>query len=405
MLPSPQLWTRYLWWAAASMFALIAAVGALNVFIDALGVFGAPRIRGVNAQKPYLDHHRELARWSAAQRICPDAAIFGNSRAEIGFDPEHPLFAARGLSAFNHSIPGERAHLAYRQINWLNAAGCKPKLILLGVEFFDFLGRTQPPSPIGFTPDRRPQVDQRFFAETVFSLNGLRDSLDTVLLQRSRHPAILTERGFNPLQNYEGEIERGGHYALFRQKAEESVRIWQGRSKRLHAAGGGVLEDEQAVDALLTQAGQGDSRVLLVIYPYHAQLRLLIERLGLGGLFAEWKKSIVVMAMHHAARGVKVEVWDFSGIAPETSEAIPAKGDRHTRLEYFWEAGHFKKSLGDKAIARMLGEPHSFGIKLDAANAGQWLAADRAAVQALLAAPSPLRAEVDDMVARVRVKP
>lgn len=397
--------TRYLWWAAASMCAVIAAVGAINVFMDALGVFGAPRIRGVNALKPYLDHHREVARWSAAQRICPDAAIFGNSRAEIGFDPEHPLFAARGLSAFNHSIPGERAHLAYRQINWLNQAGCKPKLVVLGVEFFDFLGRTQPPSPMGFTTSPGPQIDPRFFAETVFSINGLRDSLDTALLQRSRHPAILTERGFNPLQNYTGEIERSGHYVLFRQRAEESVRIWQGKSKRLHAAGGGVLEDEQAVDAILTQAGQADSRVLLVIYPYHAQLRLVIERLGLGGLFAEWKKSITSMAMRHAAGGVKVEVWDFSGIAPETSEAIPAKGDRRTQLDYFWEAGHFKKALGDKAIARMLGESHSFGIKLDAANIDQWLAADRAAVQALLTVPSPLRAEVDDIVARARAKP
>ncbi len=397
-------WTRYLGWMLGTLLGVVGAVGAFNIVVDSLGVFGSARIVGFNAIKPYLDHDREITRWRAAQRICPNAGIFGNSRAEIGFDPENPLFAARGLSAFNHATPGERAHLAYRQIHWLRTAGCAPKVIVLGVEFFDFLGRTQPPAATGFAPDAAPTLDSRFFTTSVFSISGLRDSINTLLLQRARHPAMLTGRGFNPLHHYVPEIEQSGHYALFRQRALESAKIWHQKPKRLRAEGGGVLEDERAVDAILTQGAQAGSTVYIVIYPYHAQIRLMLERLGLGALFAEWKRNLVVIATRHAKNGAKVEVWDFSGITPETTEAIPAKGDRNTALKNFWEAGHFKKELGDRMMARMLGHAPDFGIELTGTNIDQWIAQDRLAVQQLLASPSPLRADVDDILSRIQMR-
>ena len=64
--------------------------------------------------------------------------------------------------------------------------------------------------------------------------------------------------------------------------------------------------------------------------------------------------------------GGTVEVWDFSGLSTETLEPIPDRLDRRTRMKYYWEAGHFKKELGDQIIGRVLGEPLNFGVKLDA---------------------------------------
>ena len=76
-------------------------------------------------------------------------------------------------------------------------------------------------------------------------------------------------------------------------------------------------------------------------------------------------------------QGGKVEVWDFSGVSPETLEAIPTRGDRKTHLNYYWEAGHFKKELGNLVIDRLLGKQNDFGIKLDSGNIESWLAEDR----------------------------
>lgn len=399
-LLSSKTWASYLRWMLTTAFVVIVTVGAFNALIDPLGVFASPRISGVNAIKPYLDHHRELSRYQGARRLCASTGIFGNSRAEIGFDPKGPAMATHGLSAFNHAIPGTGASTSYRQIIWLQSANCLPKTIFLGVEFFDFLGGSVPPLLPTLETDPAPQRDSRFLAESVFSITGLRDSLTTLLLQRSRYPATSTDRGFNPLFNYIPEVEHSGHYALFRQRAEENYRNWTRKPLRLRPIEGGVSDDEATIDAILSVATQEGSTTYVIIYPYHAQIRMMIERLGMGELFADWKRLVVAIAERNAEHGGKVEVWDFSGVAPETLEAIPAKGDRQTHLTHYWEAGHFKKELGDLVIDRLLGKRSNFGIKLNSENIDSWLVEDRNRVLAILATPSPLLNEVDDVLAR-----
>lgn len=388
------IWASYLRWMLASLAALLTTVGSLNVFIDPLAIFGSPRVEGLNARKPYLDHHRELARWYAARRLCADTAIFGNSRAEIGFNPENPAFTAHGMSAFNHAIPGSAVTLALQQLNWLKDCGCAPKTTIIGVEFFDFLSAGKPGPGLSKNTPPAPQMDERVIAETVFSITGLRDSLKTIALQDSRYPALLTERGFNPLDNYIPEVENSGHYVLFRQRAEENRRIWSNKGRHLRAEDGSDSIDQQALKAFLTRATTNGGKVNIVIYPYHAQIRMMLERMGMGGLFSDWKKLIVSVAAQHTG----VDVWDFSGISPETLEAIPTPGDRKTHLRHYWEAGHFKSALGDKVIARMLGEDGNFGIKIQLDNVDAWAERDRAAVQTLLSRPSALLTEVDDVL-------
>jgi hypothetical protein len=55
---TPYSWASYLRWMLATLVACVALVGAVNVFIDPLGIFGSPRIAGLSATKPHLDHHR-----------------------------------------------------------------------------------------------------------------------------------------------------------------------------------------------------------------------------------------------------------------------------------------------------------------------------------------------------------
>lgn len=397
--PSSLSWASYLRWMVATLATVIVVVGAFNIFVDPLSVFASPRIAQVNAIKPYLDHHRELTRHQGASRLCLDTGIFGNSRAEIGFDPNSPAFAAHALSAFNHAIPGTSASTPLQQMAWLENANCFPKTIILGVEFFDFLGGAEPrplPTLVTHPP---PQRDARFFAESVFSITGLRDSLSTVVLQRARYPASLTDRGFNPLFNYIPEVEQSGHYVLFRQRAEENLRHWAGKPLRLKPQQERFSDDEALVEAIVKKAAQQGSTTYLVIYPYHAEICLMIERLGMGQLFADWKRLVVDIAARASRKDSKVEVWDFSALGAETLETIPMKGDRKTHLQNYWEAGHFKRELGDRIIDRLLGKQDNFGVKLDSSNIAHWVNEDRLRVHTLLKTPSPLVREVDDLFA------
>lgn len=396
--PKPPLpWASYLRGMLGTTLAAVALVGAVNVAVDPLGVFSSPRIAGFNAIKPYLTHHREEARWAAAKRICADTGIFGNSRAEIGLDPANPIFAEKGLSAFNNALPGTSIGMSLRQLAWLQSAGCMPRTLIVGVEFIDFFGGPAA-GPASTKIPPAPGIDSRLLAETVFSTSGLLDSARTITIQRARYPAMITERGFNPLLEYIPEAALAGQYVMFRQRAEENLRIWSSKARHLRPVAGQPSANEVQLDALLTRAGSAGSTVQLVIYPYHAQLRMMQERLGLGDLFAQWKRLVVAQAARHAAAGHRVEVWDFSGISPETLEAIPTRNDRTTQLEYYWEGGHFKKALGDRMLANLFGKESNFGRRLDESSLDTWLAEDRAKVRALLATPSPLRDEVDDLM-------
>lgn len=390
-------WSAYLRWMMGTLLAVLAGVGALNMFIDPLGVFFSPRIQGLNALKPHLDHHYELARWEAARRLCAPVGIFGNSRAEIGFDPAHLKTVAHGLTAFNHAVPGSNVTLAARQFGWLKREGCAPKRVVLGLEFFDFLGSPAAESadPSSFPT---PRKDWLFMGEVVFSLTGLRDSLSTIALQSARYPATITKTGFNPLFNYLHEVEQSGHYTLFRQRAVENVKAWQIKISRPKLPTGQLSLDQTDLENFLSQATSVGAEVDMVIYPYHAEVRLLIERMGLSQHFSDWKRGIVASTAKYSAQHPTVRVWDFSALQPETLEPIPPPGDRISHLRWYWEGGHFKKALGDKVLDRLAGGPGDFGQMLNLDNIDAWLERDRKELQVFLESASPLIGEVENVI-------
>jgi hypothetical protein len=124
-----------------------------------------------------------------------------------------------------------------------------------------------------------------------------------------------------------------------------------------------------------------------------------MERLGRGALFSEWKKFVLDSAQAFSTQGHQVEVWHFSGIHPYTLEPIPEPKDRTTHLKFYWEAGHFKKALGDDVLSRIMREDACFGVRLRNVNTNNWLSEDRANLNRLLGTSSPL-SEVDDILRR-----
>lgn len=369
-----KIWSKYLVWLCVSLLVTLATCGAFNIFMDPLGIFGSPRIGGINKVKPYLDHHRELARWKGAQRLCPNAAIFGNSRAEIGLDPEHPDFGKKSLRAFNHAIPGTSIVTAIQQLQWLQDAGCFPKTIVLGVEFFDFIGPAASASVIS-TSSIAPSITASVLAESVFSVTGVRDSLETLFIQKSRHPASITEKGFNPLLNYVPEVAHSGHYTLFRQRANENVAKWLKFGSGDHLGPRSASEFTQ-LQRFIQTASQHAESVHVVIYPYHAQLRLLLNKAKLGDSFLNWKASISSVIHNSDIGPAEFKLWDFSGMSDQTLEPIPASGDRRTHLQYYWEGGHFKRELGDKMLSQMIGGQAGFGVLVTPENLMEWLERD-----------------------------
>lgn len=344
---------RYLLVCALSFAAVVAAAAAAVIVIDPYGVFSSISTDGFNSRKVRLTHSQFEVRSRVAAQLKADAWIMGNSRAEMGFDPMHPAFAQNGLVAYNLAVPGAGGLMSLKLAEALSTSQT-PKRIILGVDFVDFPvhpGVQEPPLS-HYKPDELD--DTLWTLRTVFSARAAVDALKTLTLQKDPYAAYLTQRGFNPIKDYVKETQLTGAHAMFAQRAQESAKVYANKPLSLATTASGTSLDWQALQATLELAKPGTTRVDVIIYPYHAQIRWLFAQYGLDSLFNDWRERLVKSAHAQAAKsGADIRVWDFSGFTPHHCEAVPPPQDRKTHLKWYWEGGHFKKELGDLVLDQL----------------------------------------------------
>lgn len=366
----------YLKSVAATATAVVVMAGGLNLVVDPYGTFRLYENPRFNRIKPYPEHDITTVKSHALRHVRPDALILGNSRSEVGFDPTHPAWQKYGYrSVYNAAIPGSDINTAWKQLQQASAIQA-PGIILLGLEFFDFLVSPEKPiTPASESPKNR-ESDIIWQTRATLTMQAVMDSLTTLRIQFQRNPSQLTYRGFNPLLEYIDQARIDGYYTLFRQRAEENVKNHGRRPANLFAQGTRSSNEFERLRQMVRWSIQHDCDLRLVIYPYHAQLLLIVDELGLWPLFDEWKRQVVRIINEETASNPersKVTLLDFSGFSTFSQEPIPEKGDRKSIVKWYWEAGHFKKELGDLVIARSFKQENAdslqdFGVSLTAQN-------------------------------------
>jgi hypothetical protein len=342
----------FLWTAACSL-----TIGAFNFFVDPYGIFDTPRIEGVNAIKSRAGQREGLVKKYRIYSLRPNAIILGNSRAQVGFDPLHRAWPSDARPVLNLAVPGAGPQTARDLLGHATTAGAL-NLIVIGVDFVDFrLHSSAPPqayvSHAVQPPDLRTRLQD--YVSVTMSLDALVDSLLTVQAQGEPYRTSLTPEGFNPMLDYIGHAKREGYAALFAQRDAENAKSYlKGGNRVIHPATGTSPEFE-AIRDMLRQARRSRARVHLVIYPYHAHILELFDLAGLWGPFEDWKRELVRLVESEGRQsGSTISLWDFSGYNAFTSEAVPEVGDTHNIMQWYWEAGHFKKELGDIVLDRIL---------------------------------------------------
>lgn len=368
--------SRFLRVVTLTVFGGFVLSTMLVIVVDPYGLYRVVSAAGFNEVKPRPNRYQEEIKLVGAQFVHANALILGNSRADIGFDPQHPAMLAKGLSAYNLAIPGTSIQTSVRQIEYLVSKKQPPKYLLVGLEFLDF--PVDPEMKGDFTRENiasSPLEKWSWRIDTLFSLASVMDALTTIKIQRDTYAEVMTDRGLNPLLEYDLLARQEGYYSLFRQRAEENAKAYLSKPHGLFYAGAEPSRQILALRDMLRLAAEHRTDVDLVIYPYHAQILLIIEKTGLWPLFSDWKKLLVseVAAARKQYPGLNVNLWDFSGYSGPRCEVIPKKGDKVSKTRWYWEAGHFKSELGGLVIARVLDQWSSsgndadegFGIKLD----------------------------------------
>ncbi len=351
---------RFLSWSAAVVVIGASLSIALVVVVDPYRLYRLIDVPGFNHVKPVPARYQEEIKLAGARATRANAFILGNSRAEIGFNPDYAGFTAAGYSTYNLAIPGTRASTARRAIAYLRDTGQRPAMLVLGVEFLDFLKSPTMAGSANRVTTSVHAVDQlNWKFDTIFSLASASDAIETLRIQRHPETETMTPRGFNPLLEYNKYAREQGYYALFQQRAMENASTYIGKSSGLAMPENGGSPDMEDLRKILETSSTDKTELHLVIYPYHAQILAMFEQTGLWSAFEQWKRLLAqeVAAIKKVNPDAHVTLWDFSGFSNFQCEIIPSRDDRTSATKWYWEAGHFKPALGDVVLSRLLGKP------------------------------------------------
>jgi hypothetical protein len=128
---------RYLRAWLLSALLLIGAVAVFNLLVDPYGLFRLITIDEFNRIKSQAGHRAEMFKRHSAERVRPNALILGNSRAEVGFDPDSTAWPLQMRPVFNLALPGTGPDTALQQFRDV-LRHTMPQLIIVGLDFLDF---------------------------------------------------------------------------------------------------------------------------------------------------------------------------------------------------------------------------------------------------------------------------
>lgn len=409
-------------WTVVLLLLLITTAG-FNYLVDPYGLFGTPRISGFNEKKPAADTRVRMVKPYQVTRIQPHALIVGNSRPEMGLDPAHVCWPTDSRPVYSLTTPGASVYMQMRQTQ--HALSTTPaNLIIAGLDFLDFLVDPKshdipdqwPPSirefehrlsvtATGQINDTYWWQSVRDYMTTVFSLDTLEDSFQTIASQGNINASNRTTLGFNPAKGYLDIIRSEGQAVLFRQKNDQVVSTLLGKDWSIYHADKRWSRDFEALKQLMETSKKHGARLILFINPYHAQYLESIRQTDKWALFEQWKRELVKLTNGYANHSI----WDFSGYNAYTTEAEPVDTGTSNTMRWFWEPAHYRKTLGDLMLDRMLSNDcpqdtakSEFGSLVSVANIEQHLAQQRAAAQTYVVNNPQVVTKIQQLVSQKR---
>jgi hypothetical protein len=395
----------------AAVAVTVAGCGLLNAVVDPYGLHRWVDRPAFNTIKPRAAQVGEAFKYRAVEQLRPATLLLGNSRAEMGWDPQ-ALPASPFAPVVNGAMPGRglEAMLPLADHAWSVTA---PALLFVGLEFFDCLEAAppktraaMPPPPAwsvhGQGPLRQAERLRELAAQTL-SLDATVDSVRTLWGQGNPNAAHLRRDGFQTARDYPALQAVDGAQKMFLQRDSENARARANAgAARVRHADGSPAACFDAVDALLEAARVRGQRVVLASYPYHARLLETIVQAGLWAEYETWKTMLVERVELHRSQGLAVVLRDFGAYHPFAIERVPPPGAGPVP-RWYWESGHFRAELGTGMLAIMTGQSapdELFGVELRSDKLQAHLAAVRTSRRAFASQQPDVVSEMRQIVAR-----
>jgi len=358
----------------------VISSASFNWIMNPYGIFNGPEIENINKLKPEFFTHLRLAKAWAVYKQKPDGIILGTSRSEFGLDPNHPGWNVK--SVYNLGLSGANMYEVLRYFQ--HAHTIKPqKQVILGVDFFMFNIFA---SNHGDFDESNLAMSPKFSSANKFfnliSIDTIWSSIKTLLKQTEVKFSYLSNGKIHSTNYIITVSQQGGHRQLFLLIEEEHMNnTWFNKPQKQYSfvhpkTGESTLK---YFSCFLEIAYRDNVDLRIFISPSHARLWEALYSVGLWPQFEQWKRQMVRINAEQAKKYGKTPfpLWDFSGYNSFTTEEVPPLGDTNTEMKWYWEASHYKKTLGDLVLDRIFGErliANDFGKLLESKNIEQQLA-------------------------------
>jgi hypothetical protein len=352
------------------LFIVLIASGLalINYFIDPYMLFQSEKVSGFNDKKPATATRSKLYKPYNVISTNPHTIIVGNSRPEMGIDPESICWPPTYAPVYSLTFPGLSPYAQVRAMFHAVSTG-QVKNILLGVDFEDFLDKRNPLQKVLWPKHdsefyNRLLVDEAFqtnekyglnkakdFSKGLFSLDALNDSIYT-LLSQSPNSINRTVLGFNTAKDYEEIIRYEGAWVLFEQKKKALEKRFFNPGLSIHNIDLWSLEFE-AIKQAIKLAVDKNISLTVFINPYHYTYLEIIRKAGYWDEFELFKKSLRDTVKQYG-KG-KVTLWDFALYSNYTVTLEPKRKDDTQETHWFWEPSHYKAELGELMLSDIFG--------------------------------------------------
>ena len=354
---------RFIYIFFLTLTGLSAFVIATNYLVDPFKMFSSPTFEGVNKVKPEYHKHIRMSKAFTIRKKKPSAIILGSSRAEVAMDPKHPGWNTPLQEVYNLALSSGRI---YELEHYLKHAHQQNHLrkVVLSVDLFMFNANIIHEN--GFSMDRLSSAQAPGFKTgwlndiviSLFSLDALQASFNTVTQQHSTHIPIYLDNGErHPTHNWKIiQHKGGGHYAAFRSNIKHSIKgmdSWENFNLTNETIKNQLLPFN-SFKRIVAFCRKNNIKLYIYISPIHALKQEVIWQLNLWDTYEQWKKQMVAAIFDNQHKNDQaIELWDFSGFHSIATEKVPTKGDKTSQMQWYWEGSHYKKRVGDMILNKM----------------------------------------------------
>lgn len=363
---------------------IAASLASVNYIVDPYILFQTDRVVSFNDKKPAAANRSTLYKPYNVAEIRPKTIVAGNSRPEMGINPQSKCWSAKSGNVYNLTFPGLNTYGQIRAIFHAVSTGSVEN-ILLGVDFADFLSNREQAKK-NFWPKgnsdffKRLLVDEqnkknnsywlsksKDLSTALFSLDALNDSVFTILSQSANSSNRLVS-GFNPAKDYQDIIRYEGAWVLFAQKKKELQQRFNKKGLSIYGSQQWSVEFE-SIKRLIQLALEKNIKLTLFINPYHYTYLEAIRDAGYWGELEKFKKGLLHTVKQYGKQ--QVMLWDFSLYSIYTVSPEPKRNDAKLLYSWFWEPAHYKSELGELMLVNMFGQAciedklEAAGVKLN----------------------------------------